>query len=175
MAAGGIPANCIDLLDQTVGCLMSIHGLAPIEQVVVPANVLIQKATSLLTGVEDVGESNVLRQSIYSLVQSQKGNGNCAFYRSLQCPLHLDLLGDNGPPTTLPCGHSYCIGCITGVINLAPHLRLCPTCRAPIRVAIADLRINSVIGDITDRLRPRPAAGGYRKNKSSTSRRNRRR
>jgi len=162
-------AQAKDLLRQAKELLETLPARTPDEQVIIPAHVFIQEAASILSAKPDAGESGILRQRIYELIQSQKGDGNCAIYKELRCAIHLDLVGENGAPTTLlGCGHTFCIGCITPIINNpAPASRKCPVCRTLITTSVAQLKENSAIKNIVDKLLPRHV-GGTRRNKRGT-------
>lgn len=149
------------LMNQAKDLLSAIPAATPAEQAIVPAKVFIAHAASIVAAIPGAGESGGLRQQIYKLVQSQMGSDNAAFYKELKCPIHLGTLGDAGsPPVTLPCGHSFCAACITPVINNpSPANRRCPSCRAPITIAVADLRTNVAIQDIVRRILPAAGAG----------------
>jgi len=157
-------AQAKDMLRQAKELLETLPAMSPAEQSIIPAHVFLQESAAILADKPDAGESGILRQRIYELIQSQKGSGNCAIYKELRCPIHLDLVGENGAPTTLACGHTYCIGCITPIINNPSMVaRKCPECRIPITVQIGQLRENVAIKNITDRLQPRHGGGVKRK------------
>ena len=103
--------------------------------------------------IPNAGESSTLRWKIYSLLQSQDSDGNGAIYKELRCSIHLGLLGENGDPLTLPCGHTYCRECIKPII--VSQNKICPDCRTPIHISLEELRTNVSIKAIVDRLIPR--------------------
>jgi len=74
------------------------------------------------------------------------------------CALCLRLLHE---PATLPCGHSFCTGCISRVLrSLSPAARRCPICRdsACQRVPAASMRPSVSLGAAIVRLMPEKAA-----------------
>lgn len=101
----------------------------------------------------DAGNSIHLRWNIYKLLQAQKSDGDCAIYKELRCSIHLGLVGENGSPVTLSCGHTYCRSCIAPIFHT--HYPKCPDCRADI--LSHDLKDNIAIKAIVDRLLPRHA------------------
>lgn len=115
---------------------------------------LLDEAIAQVHGIPEAGESVLLRWRIYKLIQAQKGDGDCAVYKELRCSIHLDLLGGNGAPVTLPCGHSYCAGCIEPILA-SGSTRCCPDCRCPIRLTSGELNPTVAIKAIVDRLLPR--------------------
>ena len=149
------------LMNEALVLLRQIPAASPAEQAIVPAKVFISQAAGIVAAIPGAGESGGLRQQIYRLVQSQMGSDNAAFYKELKCPIHLGTLGDAGsPPVTLPCGHSFCAACITPVVsNPSPANRRCPSCRAPITIAVADLRPNVALQDVVRRILPAAGAG----------------
>ncbi len=49
------------------------------------------------------------------------------------CGICLSSFTDDGVvPTTTPCGHSYCVACITDWLRRNPADPRCPACRASI-------------------------------------------
>lgn len=157
-----VQAQVQSLLDQAKVLLLTIEARTAAEQSLNPAKTFIRAAANELSAIREAGESATLRQAIYKLVQSQKGDGNCAFYKELKCPIHIDTLGENGPPTTLLCGHTYCTGCITPIIQ-KPNVgqRRCPECRTPITLRIDQLKENICISNIVAKIMP--MAGGRRR------------
>ena len=101
---------------------------------------LLDEAIKGVRSLPEAGESIHLRWRIYQLLQAQKTDGDSAVYKELRCSIHLDLLGEKGPPVTLPCGHSYCTDCIAPIVNVADYRQTCP---------------NVAIKAIVDRLLPR--------------------
>jgi hypothetical protein len=134
------------------------------ERQIDKVSLVLDKIIPLVQSIPEAGASNKLRYRVYSLIQAQK-NDDGAFYKELKCPIHLDLLGDAGPATTLPCGHSFCIGCIGPIVQGPISARKCPECRAVIQPG-TQLNPTFSIGLITDRLKPR--AGGSRKKRTKT-------
>ena len=163
-----------DLIDQAVALIQALPNALPRPYAMpeLAAIILIRKVSMILQHIPDVGESAYLRQEIYGLLQSQKGDGNCAIYKELTCSICTETLGYNGSPATIPCGHSYCKNCIQPVIIGYPAGRVCPDCRTPIPAGTV-LKDNIAIKSIVDRLKPR-AGGGRRKRKLNKSRKNRR-
>jgi hypothetical protein len=115
---------------------------------------LLDEAIKAIKAIPDAGESVHLRWRIYQLLQAQKTDGDSAIYKELRCSIHLDLLGEKGPPVTLPCGHSYCTDCIAPIVNGTSWNQTCPDCRGIIPNGI-NLRPNVAIKAIVDRLLPR--------------------
>ena len=162
MAEPNVQAQVQSLLDQAKALVLTIQARTAAEQSLNPAKTFIRAAANELSTIREAGESATLRQAIYQLVQSQKGDGNCAFYKELKCPIHIDTLGENGPPTTLLCGHTYCTGCITPIIQ-KPNVdhRRCPECRSPITLRVDQLKENVCINNILAKIMP--MAGGRRR------------
>jgi hypothetical protein len=112
----------------------------------------LEECIDRLKAVPDAGNSVHLRWTIYKLLQAQQSDGDCAIYKELRCSIHLGLAGENGPPVTLPCGHTYCRSCIAQVIHENQN---CPDCRGVIPPV--HLHNNVAIKAIVDRLIPRSA------------------
>ena len=157
--------QAMDLIRRAVDLLQSIPARSPEEAVLISGCALIQKASGLIRSVPDSGKFGLVRQRIYELIQAQKSDGDCVFYKEMSCSIHLDLLGQNGAPVTLPCGHSYCLECIRPIINHAnPAQRRCPQCNAQITLPIAQLGRSAIISNLLDKITPRHP-GGTRKSK----------
>jgi hypothetical protein len=135
----------------------------------------------------EAGDVRGIRKIVYDVIQSQTvSQENGAIYNELKCPIHFGLLGaaqypvaTQNEPITLTCGHTFCRGCVSPPYP-NPQLTHCPNCREPIRYPIAQLRVNTSIKSILERLTPMaaapaagavgPAIGGSRKRKSRRSR-----
>ncbi|KAK2817430.1 hypothetical protein Q5P01_025621 [Channa striata] len=73
----------------------------------------------------------------------------------LRCPVCLDLLRD---PASIPCGHTYCMGCIGSYWDRADSgFSSCPRCRETFSPRPV-LRRNTVLAEVVDRLQPSEAA-----------------
>ncbi|KAF6758992.1 hypothetical protein DFP72DRAFT_807131 [Ephemerocybe angulata] len=55
-----------------------------------------------------------------------------------QCSI---CLGEYDEPVCIPCGHVYCVGCITDVVNRPDEAvtARCPTCRTEFHLVVPDL------------------------------------
>ncbi|XP_052007928.1 E3 ubiquitin/ISG15 ligase TRIM25-like isoform X1 [Xyrauchen texanus] len=68
-----------------------------------------------------------------------------------KCPVCLDLLKD---PVTIPCGHSYCMSCITYCWNQDDQKRVyrCPQCRQTFTTRPA-LNKNTMLAEVVEKLK----------------------
>ncbi|XP_055059695.2 E3 ubiquitin/ISG15 ligase TRIM25 [Misgurnus anguillicaudatus] len=74
------------------------------------------------------------------------------------CSICLDLLTD---PVTIPCGHSYCMSCITNCWNQDDQKRnySCPQCRQTFNTR-PDLNKNVVLAEMVEKLKTTEMCGG---------------
>ncbi|KAJ8376942.1 hypothetical protein SKAU_G00075220 [Synaphobranchus kaupii] len=72
-------------------------------------------------------------------------------HEQLSCSICLDLLND---PVTIPCGHSYCMGCIKGYWNQDDHTGVysCPQCRETFTPRPV-LRKNTMLAEVVEKLK----------------------
>jgi len=116
-----------------------------------------------------------VRQKVYEFIQAQVKGGNtaeCAVIKDLQCIIHFDLFGTEvgqspaqKQPITMPCGHTYCRGCIHGW-RMTAHGINCPQCPGtplPTAAALLAMPPTFAIQNICQYLVPRPPAGGRRR------------
>uniref|UniRef100_A0A3Q3LAH1 E3 ubiquitin/ISG15 ligase TRIM25-like n=1 Tax=Mastacembelus armatus TaxID=205130 RepID=A0A3Q3LAH1_9TELE len=81
-----------------------------------------------------------------------------------RCPICLDILKD---PVSIPCGHTYCMGCVNNYWDQAESGQFsCPQCREAFSPRPV-LRRNTVLADVVDKLKlsevvvaPEPYLGG---------------
>ncbi|KAK7930612.1 hypothetical protein WMY93_007007 [Mugilogobius chulae] len=83
--------------------------------------------------------------------------------RQFRCPICLDVLKD---PVSIPCGHTYCMSCISDYWDQAEFGSCCPQCREEFSPRPV-LRRNTVLAEVVDKLRlseivsePEPFLGG---------------
>jgi len=167
------------IIEKAVQLISTLPAESPEAQTLNSAIMLIEKAIPIITSVPEAGMATQLRWRIYQLIQSQKGSDNSALYKELRCSICLGLAGSDGAevlpagatvhPCTIPCGHSFCHSCITGMIGAGR--RACPNCRVQIPHGYVPVD-NAAIKGIVERLLPRPSVGGKRRGKKT--RKNRR-
>jgi hypothetical protein len=133
---------------------------------------------------EQLGDGRAMRSKVYQLVQAQLKSANtdqCAFIKDLQCAIHGELIGSvvghnarQKEAVTMPCGHSYCRGCILQWKQTGPAT-VCPICRAalPTEVQIQTMPKTVSIDEICKYLVPRVgvAGGGTRRRKRISNKR----
>ncbi|KAG6920465.1 tripartite motif containing 56 [Chelydra serpentina] len=75
----------------------------------------------------------------------------------LTCPICLERLRG---PKMLPCLHTYCQGCLEGLVGEGPGLR-CPECRADVALpqGVAGLKTDFSVAGLLELARPAGAAG----------------
>jgi hypothetical protein len=119
---------------------------------------LLQQAITLIKAQPNAGESVHLRWYMYQLLQAQQGDGEGALYKELRCSIHLGLMGECGSPHTLPCGHTFCYGCLQSLFAISSSSSsstTCPDCRQALPSSIQALRPNIAVKAIVERLLPR--------------------
>lgn len=89
---------------------------------------------------------------LYVSACSQMAEANISVAREqFSCPVCLDLLKD---PVTIPCGHSYCINCITECWNQedAKGVYSCPQCREDFNSRPA-LNKSTILAEMVEKLK----------------------
>ncbi|XP_051580740.1 E3 ubiquitin/ISG15 ligase TRIM25-like [Myxocyprinus asiaticus] len=88
--------------------------------------------------------------SFYLLTCSEMAEANISSDQ-LSCPVCLDLLKD---PVTIPCGHSYCMSCITDCWNQDDQKGVyqCPQCRQTFTTRPA-LNKNTMLAEVVEKLK----------------------
>ncbi|KAJ7990024.1 hypothetical protein DPEC_G00310570 [Dallia pectoralis] len=69
------------------------------------------------------------------------------------CPICLDLLTE---PVTIPCGHSYCMGCIQDLWENDREGRVCPQCKENLSQPSINLNRNTILAEIVSKLKNNP-------------------
>lgn len=73
-----------------------------------------------------------------------------------RCPVCLDTLRD---PASIPCGHTYCLRCISDYWDQAESSQAsCPQCREAFSPRPV-LRRNTVLAEVVDKLKPSDVVG----------------